>query len=406
MIVNDNEAVKKIAPSKNLTREQLNLKKEILAFCEKQHNCDRKRIFIVEGNAGTGKSLVMSSLFSQLQKKVKVQKESGLYNTKNYLLVNHPEMLKLYKNVAGTDHYLLKKEFERPTTFINRMEKEGKTADIVLIDEAHLLLTKKDRYNHFEHDNQLEEIIKYSRVIILVFDVNQVLKGKSLWTSKRLAQITKSCDVQIFKLTAQFRVQAEPDVKKWLTAFTNKMIMPFPHKQKFDFRIVDNAQQMYTLIKKHDREVGLSRLLATYDYPYRLDGKDYFVTAGNLRIRWDRSKPTEKLPWAERKDTVAEVGSVYTIQGFDLNYAGVILGPSVSYDEQRNCLLLRPEFYEDQAAFNGLKQQADSTEKLQKFKEQVMLNAMYVLLTRARKGLYIFAADEKLRTKLMKLKTI
>ena len=52
------------------------------------------------------------------------------------------------------------------------------------------------------------------------------------------------------------------------------------------------------------------------------------------------------LAWAEQPQTIDEVGSTYTIQGFDLNYAGVILGPSVKYrngeiifDPTESCLL-------------------------------------------------------------------
>lgn len=39
----------------------------------------------------------------------------------------------------------------------------------------------------------------------------------------------------------------------------------------------------------------------------------------------------KNLSWAEQSHTIDEVGSTFSIQGFDLNYAGVILGPSVKY---------------------------------------------------------------------------
>ncbi|MCP9313069.1 DUF2075 domain-containing protein [Liquorilactobacillus satsumensis] len=401
--IEHNEAVKRIAPIHTLTQEQQALVTQILYFCEQSASTAEKRIFIIEGTAGTGKSLVMSSLFTQIQERAKHLQDSQLFGTENYLLVNHPEMLKLYKNMAANTAVLLQKNFTRPTTFINQMRKKEHLADITLVDEAHLLLTKKDRYNHFEQDNQLEEIIKASRIVILVFDPKQVLKGKSYWTPEKLAQLTGQATVKTFKLTTQFRVQAAADVQGWLAAFVQRRIMVMPHKQRFDFRIMDDARKMYQLIQKHERTEGLSRLLATYDYPYRLDGKDYFITAGNLKIRWDRSKPNTKLPWAERRETLAEVGSVYTIQGFDLNYAGIILGPSVRYNQSKDCIALDPARYEDQAAFNGLKQLAASSEQLRQLKEQLMLNALNVLLTRARKGLYLFAADEKLRARLLEL---
>ncbi|MFP3519651.1 DNA/RNA helicase domain-containing protein, partial [Pseudomonas sp. SIMBA_077] len=78
----------------------------------------------------------------------------------------------------------------KPTSFINQMSKTGETADIVLVDEAHLLLTKEDRYNNFHYRNQLEEIIKRSSITIVIFDPKQVLKIKSYWNERLLEEIT------------------------------------------------------------------------------------------------------------------------------------------------------------------------------------------------------------------------
>ena len=60
----------------------------------------------------------------------------------------------------------------------------------------------------------------------------------------------------------------------------------------------------------------------------------------NKQIKTDRKaqKRNKKLSWAEQEHTIYEVGSTYTIQGFDLNYVGVILGPSVKYRDGKNCL--------------------------------------------------------------------
>nr|WP_278335085.1 DNA/RNA helicase domain-containing protein [Clostridium pasteurianum] len=179
-----NDSLYKLDPYKKLTEEQEKLKEHIFKFCY-NHLKDEHAIFLINGAAGTGKSLLLSSIFNNLQNISRSDSSNALYDTNNYLLVNHPEMLKLYKEIAGKAPNLLKKNFERPTTFINRMAKNNTRADIVLIDEAHLLLTKKDPYNHFNQDNQLEEIIKHSHIVILVFDENQVLKFKSYWKNEK-----------------------------------------------------------------------------------------------------------------------------------------------------------------------------------------------------------------------------
>ncbi|MDC7952585.1 DUF2075 domain-containing protein [Liquorilactobacillus mali] len=384
-------------PVRELSCEQEEIKNEALNFAKSKIEERQKGIFVIGGQAGTGKSVLVTALFNEIQAACK-DKSSIFSGTNNYVLVNHPEMLKFYKRVAGESPMLLKKNFDRPTSFINRIHKSVEQVDIVIIDEAHLLLTKKDAYNHFYQENQLQEILKYARIVILIFDNKQVLKAKSYWSKQKLVAILGGDNVKIRHLQEQFRIEANTDVQNWISDFCSEKIDQLPAKQKFDFRIMNDAKRMYELIKTHEKTVGLSRLLATYDFPYRLDGNDYFVKAGNLSLRWDRSKPQESLAWTERADTIDEVGSVYTIQGFDLNYAGIILGPSLGYDEQLDKIVVRSELYEDQAAFNGIKHLGTNIEAA---KERLILNALNVLLTRARKGLYIYAVDSKLRKKLL-----
>ena len=94
------------------------------------------------------KGVVLSFLFDQIQK-------LRHYKNSNFFLVNHPKILKVYKQIAGPLPELLKKNFQRPTSFINQLDKKQEKADIVIIDEAHLLLSKPAHYNNFYHDNQL-----------------------------------------------------------------------------------------------------------------------------------------------------------------------------------------------------------------------------------------------------------
>lgn len=85
------------------------------------------------------------------------------------------------------------------------------------------------------------------------------------------------------------------------------------------FKFFSDGQPMYDLIQRHNAETGLSRMIATADYPFTvLDGKTWYVQAGSLRLPWDKLNFTDR-PWAQRPETLHEVGSIYTIQGFDLN---------------------------------------------------------------------------------------
>ena len=82
------------------------------------------------------------------------------------------------------------------------------------------------------------------------------------------------------------------------------------------------------------REKLLSALLSTNGAK---EIQDFLINKLQRMIAKDFIDPTAEkralkgLAWAEQPQTINEVGSTFTIQGFDLNYAGVILGPSVKY---------------------------------------------------------------------------
>lgn len=389
-------SVARLSPTFSLTDVQKHLVDDIVRFCKK-HSHDRQAVLILEGDAGTGKSLVLNTAFSRIQEEARGRDSTlPLHGTHNTLLVNHPEMIKLYRNIAADIPALRKKDYERPTSFINSLHKTCGHADIVFIDEAHLLLTRSDPYNHFRQSNQLEEILKLARVVVMVFDPRQTLKFKGYWEDTHLRTFLQPIPTETIRLTEQFRVQAHPDVVRWIRAFCDGHLLPLPEKQAFDFRIYDDAESMYNDIREYDHRCGLSRILATYDFPYTLNGTDHFVQTGSFRLRWDRNQPSHPLPWAERPDSIDEVGSVYTVQGFDLNYAGVILGPSVSYDTATARIILDPAFYEDSAAFTG----RGSFTDMDAARRHVMANALFVILTRARKGLFLYAHDCALRARL------
>ncbi|WP_100486667.1 DUF2075 domain-containing protein [Sporolactobacillus pectinivorans] len=397
----DDRAVYKLSPFKKLSFEQSTLKGKIVAFCRAHVKEKASSLFVIHGEAGTGKSVVLSSTFNDIQSLSKKEDpENPFFHTANRLIVNHPEMIKLYKEISEALPDVRKKDIERPTTFINQMQKQEKYADIVFIDEAHLLLTRSDKYNKFNQNNQLEEIIKRSSVVVMIFDEQQVLKLKSYWNEGNVRHFMSRFPSGSYHLTHQFRIHANSDVMMWIKGFVHKRVLPLPKDQSFDFRIFEDADAMYQAIKKKNEKYHLSRMVSTYDYPYKLDGQDYFIHEKNFELRWDREKPGAKKAWAERDDTIDEVGSVYTVQGFDLNYAGVILGPSVSYNRASDRIKIMSEYYEDQAAFLGSKNLKDS----EAVKEQIILNSINVLMTRGVHGLYIYASDPKLKRKLISLK--
>ncbi|MFZ3590552.1 DUF2075 domain-containing protein [Bacillus sp. DJP31] len=393
----ENKDIFKLSPFKELTIEQLELKQKIIEVCEQHINDDKTFVFLIKGEAGVGKSVVLSSVFNKLQELSK-EKSSDLFKTENYLLVNHSEMLKTYKRIAGNVKALSKKNFDKPTSFINKRKTLNEKADVVFVDEAHLLLTKPDRYNNFNEENQLQEIIRHSKVVIAVYDDKQVLKMKSYWDEAKLQSILGECNMDVpYKLTNQFRMRASNEMIQWIDYLVEKKITDIPKQPNYDFRIFDSAGEMYNVIQEKNKEHGLARIVSTFDYVHKKDGNEYYVEEEGFKLPWNGDYGNDT--WAEKAETVREAGSIYTIQGFDLNYVGVILGPSISYDEESDGLKILTENYKDTEAYRG----KDEFEDSEGVKEKIILNSLNVLMKRGIHGLYIYASDPKLKVRLAAL---
>ena len=78
-----NNATDKLSPLKKLTAEQEALVNQIINFTNQHLNNNFPATFTIYGDAGTGKSVVLSALFDQIQK-LRQTKNSNFYQTNNY----------------------------------------------------------------------------------------------------------------------------------------------------------------------------------------------------------------------------------------------------------------------------------------------------------------------------------
>jgi len=128
----------------------------------------------------------------------------------------------------------------------------------------------------------------------------------------------------------------------------------------------------------------------------RVDGEPWMVTAGNLVKPRNLQTPgrNKSLAWSEDPVTIDEVGSTFTIQGLDLNYAGAILGPSIKYRDGK-IVIDASESYDKNATKTRLDDGLPAEEHLR--------NALNVLMRRDVHGLYLYAVDEQLLDQLVAL---
>ncbi|NLR32127.1 DUF2075 domain-containing protein [Levilactobacillus tujiorum] len=403
-------ALFKASPFHTLTSEQKHARDLILRRIETVlHAKQGHQLILVEGEAGSGKTVLLSTLFYQLWQLGQDKNYTDFSASQNYLLVNHDEQVKVYEDISrklGMDITHVSK----PTRFINNHQVES-PVDIVLIDEAHLLWTQGKQ--SYRGQNQLKDIMDRSKLTIAVFDPKQILKTEEYLTDNEIKSLEVKASQQgnLIKFKKQMRMKASEATTMWLKELIDRRIVTkIPADKNYDLRIFDDPQKMYDAIKDKasDEQAGLSRMLATFDWPFKSGNKQIdYVTIGEFSMPWNLQLPSaadqrgqgRKLAWAEQHQTINEIGSTYTIQGFDLNYSGVIIGPSVKYRDGK--IVYDPELSSNKRA---TERRTLANGKKQYVYEDLLPNELNVLLTRGVNGLYIYAVDDELRSALMAAK--
>lgn len=399
-----NEAIFKASPFHKLTAEQLQAKFTILNKIREilsDPNSEDEHLIMVTGDAGAGKTVLLSSLFYDL-----TQDDE---NRDVHLMVNHNEHETVYRTISKKLGISTSK-VTKPTNFINNYSKYNR-ADVVLVDEAHLLWTQGRQ--GYRGSNQLRDLLKRAKVVIAIFDENQILRNQQILTNDQIKNLKEKAlnTGDLIELHNQLRMQANDSTINWIkNLIENQTIGNLPEDDSYKVKVFDTPQQLEDAIDyENDLDVdsdyknGISRLVATYDWPYSSTGKDvYKVKIGNWELPWNyqiKDHPKivnyKDLSWVEKPNTIKEVGSIYSVQGFDLNYVGVILGPSIKYRDGKIIFDKSVHFNKDVTNNRTM----ENGEK-KNFGEELIKNEMNVLMTRGVHGLFIYAVDEALREKL------
>lgn len=408
-------AIYKASPLHKLTKEQEKARDLIIQKVSKAlENKETRQLIFIDGEAGTGKTVLNSSTFYELY----CQAEENNRNLKCFLLVNHDEQITVYEQIAEKLGLIEKygQVVSKPTTFINNHSKD-EPVDVAFVDEAHLLLTQGKQ--SYRGKNQLNDIMDRARVTVVMFDENQILTTEQFWEAQILEQYRNEAELEEnhIVLKKQLRMQADPATMDWIDSFTKeRRVKKIPNTfGGYAIKIFDDPELLDLEIQRRAQESdsALSRVIATYDWQYSSNHKmedqvmKYWeVLIGKWHKPWNRELESELskkqkrdikgLAWADQPQTINEVGSTFTIQGFDLNYAGVILGPSVKYRDGK--IIFDPTASKNEKAVRN-RTLSDGTK--QKFGETLIQHEVRVLMTRGVNGMYIYACDPELRAALL-----
>ena len=406
-----NSAIFKASPFHKLTEEQIEAKNTIINKISASISKNQEgTLILVKGEAGAGKTVLMSSLVDDLLN----SDDTSFIKDNNYinLIVNHNNQLSVYKEIERKLDWNSGSSLEvamKPTQFLNALRKEKIKAGVVIVDEGHLLLTAKNQA--YLGGNHLKDLLAQSKVVVLVYDDKQIMNKSQIWTDNTFLELEHEANLagNLIELRNQMRINANPATIDWIRSIIDEgEINKLKKDTQYDIKCFDSPLELQNAIKSKNsnQKLGISRLAATYDWPFVEEKKKqatpkWFVEIDDWKAPWNQQlkpeKEYSKLSWIEQPQTIDEIGSTFTVQGFDLNYVGVIIGPSVKY---RNGKIIY-DISESKNKGAVQNRKLANGEKVN-YGERLLRNELNVLLTRGVNGLYIFAVDEELREVLKK----
>ncbi len=403
----ENSDLFKYSPYKALSDDQRSSIMEMISILNSQ---DLSSVF-VEGSAGTGKTILatylMKLLHSPLPATDEIEDLEG-YRLEEYrrlkifrekfkepkigLVVPMTSLRKSLKTVFGAIGGLKKSMVIGPSDAVKDKY------DILIVDEAHRLAQRKNipNYGSFDATNrslglgnegtQLDWIVRSSKQQIFFYDEAQSIKPSDIPKDKFQELISKSA--KQIKLTSQMRVSAGNDYINYVDCLLKcKPINNLTIPKNYDFRLFDSFQDLHTEIIDKEKELGLSRLIAGYSWPWisKNDKSLYDIEIEGIKLQWNNVH----IDWINSADPQLEVGCIHTTQGYDLNYAGIILGKEITYNKNLNRIEIIRENYYDRNGYVGI----EDDERLKDYVVNIYKTIMY----RGIKGTLVYACNQELR---------
>ncbi|NUP22779.1 MAG: DUF2075 domain-containing protein [Streptomyces sp.] len=409
----------KVQPSKQLMavaaqevreREQFVLLDEqrvayetVLKAVERAHEADRKEVVIITGGPGTGKSVIALSLLGELYRRG----VPALHAT------GSQSFTKTMRKVAGARKPEVRDLFKYFNSFVTA---KRNSLDVLVCDEAHRVReTSASRFTPATQrtgKRQLEELIDVARVPVFLLDQHQVVRPGETGTVEEIKAAAEQKELQcrVVGLDSQFRCGGSDAYLRWvvqLLGLEGDEAVAWEPDGRMQLDVVDSPEELEALLDERRSKGYGARLSAGFCWRWS-DAKPgeplpADVQIGDWRRPWnvkgERSimgAPPSAL-WATDPAGFGQVGCVYTAQGFEYDWSGVIIGPDLVWRE--NGWVVNRAASKDPALRKGNGTTAASDIDV----DRLIRNTYKVLLTRGMVGTAIYSTDPETRAKLREL---
>ncbi|MFG2000982.1 DNA/RNA helicase domain-containing protein [Spirillospora sp. NPDC048911] len=401
----------KLAAEEIRNREQFTLLAEqrlayemVLHAVDKAKHQDLKTVVVITGGPGSGKSVIALSLLGELSR----QGYSVLHATGSK---SFTQTMRRYVAKGSSKTKAMFKYFN------NFMEAEKNGLDVLICDEAHRIReVSANRYTSARLRTgrpQVDELIDAARVPVFLLDEHQVVRPGEMGTVDQIRDQaeSKGLTVHHVSLDEQFRCGGSRKYEEWVLALLGLdggVPTPWEGDDHFDVTLADSPYDLEAQLKTQQSQGYSARMTAGFCWPWSDPQKNHLDQPSTLisdvvigewarpwNVKGDRSigdAPPSDL-WATHEGGFGQVGCVYTAQGFEYDWNGVILGPDLIYRDGRLITVraaskdpaLRPKTVTDAQA------------------NRLIRNTYKVLLTRGMAGTILYSTDPETQTHLTNL---
>lgn len=380
----------KYSPFNTLTPEQEQVSQDILSNAIDCLESGETGTSVLNGKAGTGKSIVLIHMMYTLMSAMNVT-----YNN---------------EDLTPDEQFELGLRISLSNKISEYVRKHG-NLKIAFVDEAHRLARRKGITSYGSFDDacaklwlnpmtatQLDMIQKRSKYSVVVYDGCQTVKASDL-TPEQFQQSVglRKRMPHYVTLHTQMRCEGGHSYLEYLDNIFQVNQKDFQTVKNYDFKIWEDPNMMIEDIRSKEKSFSLCRVVAGYSWEWKSKGCvsiSEAVRNGLQDIELDGRKYVWNMSnqeWILREGAVNEIGCVHTTQGYDLNYVAVIFGREIDYDEESDSIVIdRGNFY-DSKVKDGVDDEA---------LKQYIINSYKVMMTRGIKGCYVYACNPGLRNYL------
>lgn len=379
-----------------LLDEQMLVYDQVFAAVVAAQESQQKTAILVKGGPGTGKSVVALNLLAELMR----QGYQAHYATGSQAFT---ETLRDKFGPRGRSFF----------TYFNAYATAPENAlHVLLCDEAHRIRSSSvDRFTSASQRsglNQVQELLRAAMVTVFFIDDFQRVRPGEIGSYDMLRQEAERAGavVKEHELEAQFRCSGSSGFINWLDntlGIRRTANVLWGKGEGYDFRILPTPMAVEELLRQQQHAGHTARMVAGFCWPWSEPTDEGYLVEDvvieqpgiSYRRPWNAKSTKKRLAagipksslWATQPGGFDQVGCVFTAQGFEFDYVGVIVGRDLTYRFTQQAWIADSQMTHDRS----LKQsRLTDQERVEFFR-----NTYKVLMTRGMKGCYVYFEDEE-----------